>query len=591
CSSRATVLGQVTTGDTVYIDAGTYSGNWTITDVVGIVLQGADSSATVLQVSGAADRLTLTGCTGCVIADLRVTGAPSGYSGIVLNGSPQATLQNATVSGNDMAGIRLYNYSLSASISNCAVDSNSSYGIYIESSSEVMVYGTAIRSNVNGVYGVSSSLLTVEDCLIDSSIAYGVYLPTGCDSAMLAGNRITRNGSTGVYGVPYALLTDNVVTGNVSGIVADIGAQLRGNLVAANSAYGLSVTGMYVQASLNEFGGNGTAAVGLQGGATNSNVHHNNFTAGDTLVICDVMMATPMLRNYWGTADSAAIAARIGGSYSWNVQYQPYRFYPVDTAPGADTIAPATPDTITAAGVDTGTVHISWAAVLDNEDSGGPCGDLDGYSLLRRQQGDIAWAELTSIGAGTEEYADASVSSGVLYWYAVAAYDSKAPYVNESWLSGAVSAMALIDTSGANAWYVNDGAMAGDRFTSTIGVFANPGTSPDSPAISIGSILPYVSPGDTIFIDAGTYSETFTIPCDSLAIIGASETLTVIMASGTDTGIYALNRSGLLLSGLEVEAAASGVYWQGVTGSRLEHVATNGCGSGMVLEHGDNNTI
>ncbi len=59
-----------------------------------------------------------------------------------------------------------------------------------------------------------------------------------------------------------------------------------------------------------------------------------------------------------------------------------------------------------------------------------------------------------------------------------------------------------------SVYYVNDGAVAAGDFTTTIGNDASSGLSPDAPKGSISAVLAAYSlkPGDTILVDAGTYT-------------------------------------------------------------------------------------
>ena len=73
----------------------------------------------------------------------------------------------------------------------------------------------------------------------------------------------------------------------------------------------------------------------------------------------------------------------------------------------------------------------------------------------------------------------------------------------------AVSQNFQIVNPGTN-YYVNDAGTAGDVFTSAVGDNANSGKSPDAPMASLAALLlAYdIDPGDTIYVDAGTYQLT-----------------------------------------------------------------------------------
>jgi hypothetical protein len=54
-------------------------------------------------------------------------------------------------------------------------------------------------------------------------------------------------------------------------------------------------------------------------------------------------------------------------------------------------------------------------------------------------------------------------------------------------------------------WYVNDNSTAGDVYTTALGSDSNAGTSPSAPKLTLKAALDACAPGDTIFIDTGTY--------------------------------------------------------------------------------------
>ncbi|MEW5692213.1 MAG: DUF1565 domain-containing protein [Candidatus Hydrogenedentota bacterium] len=65
---------------------------------------------------------------------------------------------------------------------------------------------------------------------------------------------------------------------------------------------------------------------------------------------------------------------------------------------------------------------------------------------------------------------------------------------------------------------MNDTSTAGDSWCTAIGADTGIGTA-DTPFLSIDSALAAASAGDTIYIDAGTYSETVVIDSDYVSII------------------------------------------------------------------------
>ncbi len=68
------------------------------------------------------------------------------------------------------------------------------------------------------------------------------------------------------------------------------------------------------------------------------------------------------------------------------------------------------------------------------------------------------------------------------------------------------SALLLSSISFANSWYVNDGSTSGDVFTTAVGNNGNAGT-PAAPFLTVQFAIGAASAGDTIYVDAGTYTD------------------------------------------------------------------------------------
>lgn len=583
-ATLAMVLAQLTPGDTVLIDVGNYYGHWQI-DTPYVTVIGVDSATTILHATGSFDGLTLNGCTGAQLTGFKVVDAAGGFNNIMLNLSPQAILNEVAVSGAGLAGIRLQGGSSAVAISNCVALYNAGPGVSVNNSPGVQVYALTAVGNNYGIAGIGSVYLNIDGCLLDSNSQNGVDLPAGCDSATIDSNRITGNGNCGISGAPGGVIRDNVITGNgQKGIDAGQGARISGNLLAGNG-YGLAVLTNNVIADRNEFGANQLAGILLSGTPSGFFAQRNNLAGGDTAVECNASGSHNLTRNWWGTTDSAILSARITGGMSWNAQYLPYRSYPIDTAPGEDTYAPATPDTTVAYGLDTGTVRIAWAAVTQNEDSSGACGDLSGYSILRRQQGDTVWAPLTSTGPGTLFFDDTGVASGVIYWYAVTAFDAATPYPNVSWMSAETQAMALVDTAAANAWYVNDASLINDVYALAVGNDGNAGSSPALPKLTVAAALALAGPGDTIYIDVGNYTETISVTVSSLALVGADSVMTALGMISIDTA------SAVYVGNLSAGYAVYGLRLQNASNCLIDKVQAIWCQTGFALLGGSNNRL
>ncbi|MBL4888925.1 MAG: right-handed parallel beta-helix repeat-containing protein [Candidatus Lindowbacteria bacterium] len=129
-----------------------------------------------------------------------------------------------------------------------------------------------------------------------------------------------------------------------------------------------------------------------------------------------------------------------------------------------------------------------------------------------------------------------------------------------------------------NIWYVNDTSTVGDSFTTAVGNDANSGTSPATPKLTLNSIFPQLTSGDTVYIDKGTFSESVSINTDSISIIGADSgpTGTIIDPGDSTTttvkGIQASGRVGLLIKNLRIQNTYHGIEWNNVSSSQIEGV-------------------
>lgn len=96
--------------------------------------------------------------------------------------------------------------------------------------------------------------------------------------------------------------------------------------------------------------------------------------------------------------------------------------------------------------------------------------------------------------------------------------------------------------SRSTSYYVNDNSLTGDVYTSVIGNNGNSGLSPSTPKATLSNLLSTYSgtfsPGDEIYIDAGTYFTTdanlnLGAGLNGISIIGAGSSLTFFDNDGT----------------------------------------------------------
>ena len=646
-----------TAGDTIYIDAGLYDSFVRIgaTETAGvnitvdsITLVGKDSASTIIDPPGAKTLSGLYGIyadtqVGLRIQNIGVTGA---YHGIKLVNVDSSTLTGDSASSNGGYGIFLENGSSGNTLTSNAGSGNTSNGIYLTSSSNnTLTSNTTSGNSSSGVALFASSNNTLISNTSSGNSTYGIYL-TSSSNNTLTSNVSSGNSNVGIYlySSNSNTLTSNRSSGNLSyGFHIDASVS---NTLASNTASGNSGVGIYLLASSynnltsNTSRNNGTAGFGLtdDGGGSGSsfNVFRQNTadsnagwgfliddggtptSTGDTFsknigitspyaayIDSGVRNATgsrfDFTRNYWmrggvGTTDSTVIRGMIKGIGADSIAFTPFRLGAVDTTPGADTSAPKAPDTVAIIGAPSDTtIKIEWAAVTLGDEGTAGQGDLGGYRVYRSAVKDTSlWLQVAQVTAPTAQWTDTSVVLGQVYYYRVTAYDTASPYINESFYSDSQPSDTAMAASQVN-WYVNDGSIVGDVFAGTTGSDTGGNGSQAFPFRTITKALQFATPGDTVLVDAGLYTETVVINTDNITLIGKDSASTVIDPPGLAAGIYgvyAAARTALVVKNLGVAGADYGIYWSAVTSSRIENDSAGACLSdGIYLEDSDSNTV
>jgi parallel beta-helix repeat protein len=159
-------------------------------------------------------------------------------------------------------------------------------------------------------------------------------------------------------------------------------------------------------------------------------------------------------------------------------------------------------------------------------------------------------------------------------------------------------------TSHAASYYVNDAATNGDVFCSAPGASANSGTVSNAPKTSLQEVLSTyaLGPGDTVFVDTGTYANGTAAavgPADSgdasLGVVllkGAGSSKTVLV--NTNIGVYAIHFSGASYVRMEGMGVRSGE--QGVRVENSSHITVANCevfnnSYGVVIAGGSDNRV
>ena len=566
--------------------------------------------------SNTSDGLEIEAGAGCAISNNSVN--LNGAAGILLSGNSAGnTVSNNGARQNATHGVHL-NPADSNTISGNTMDSNST-AIYLQTSHNNMITNNIADSNVNGIYlHMGSNLNTVSNNSANANSSVGGILVDGSALDTILNNTANLNTQDGIFinaGVSILIQGNTVQSNLASGIDAtggDTGLLITGNIARSNGQFGVYISASTdltvsnnlirsnTQAGLrlenaesivvlqNDIAAN-DSGIWISDAATNNLIAKNNIANNNVKNIYNQTdVAQTLRRNWFGSADSVTIKAKLGDTAS---AWQPYRLGAGDTAAGADTTAPKAPDTVAILSAPSDTsIILEWSAVAALEEVNGGNVALSGYRVYRSEVKDTSsWMK---VGQATGiRYQDTDVVLGRKYYYRVTAFDTASPFENESFFSDSQPSDSAV-LSAAVEIYVNDDSTSGDSWAAAAGSDASGKGTKQQPLRTITKALQFVTPGDTIFIDRGVYAETVVIDVDSVSLIGKDSNATVIdPASGN--GIYADTQTGLLIKNLGVTGATEGIRFFNVTASTItgdslsDHV-----GRGIYLQNGcDSNTI
>ncbi|MFB6347444.1 MAG: right-handed parallel beta-helix repeat-containing protein, partial [bacterium] len=220
---------QVTAGDTVKVDAGSY-GETVAIDTNSLALVGADSSATVLDFgdsTGGTAALGLFADTqvNLVVQNLRITNS---LNGIAWKNVDQSVVEDVTVRANGNRGISTKQGS----------DTNIFNGVH------------ALSNDVYGIEIVQSDSVTVQNSLSKNNLWKGYELDTLNNSTFTNNQSISNGGGSLQRGfelsnVNYSSFTNNVSNNNSKQgfrIVNSSNNNFKNNLISSNGADGISLS-------------------------------------------------------------------------------------------------------------------------------------------------------------------------------------------------------------------------------------------------------------------------------------------------------------------------------------------------------------
>ena len=446
--------------------------------------------------------------------------------------------------------------------------SGSHRGLYLITTDSAVMKNISVYNYEDGIYLMSSDNNVIQNCVSYNNGGSGLNFWGSSDTNIIKNNIFRNNSVDGI-----TILGSN-----------NLNNEIYQNQILENTEFACKLTS------------SGTGSIFT---------HNNLFGAAarpDSVIYTTAPNSFNFCYNFWNSSDTLLIAKKIWGSDSNRIIVQNFRTTVIDTFFGADTIAPEIPGIYN---VDTsvyGQINLKWTKPA-NDENGATLGTgdshLTGYRLYRargvrcRVNGDTdnweTFLIFTADSTNDTDYTDTDITFGETYFYKIVAYDSHitggAKFYNRSWYSAPAYARALsLPAYSGPKWYVNNDTMINDVYCLNVGNDSGNG-SETYPFRTIRKALLSALSGETIYIDAGTYSETIVIDTNNISLIGADSILTIIDPIGDSNtvtlyGIYGDTQNKIFLKNLKVVDCYMGLYFINVDTSIIELVTFQNCGGG-----------
>ena len=246
------------------------------------------------------------------------------------------------------------------------------------------------------------------------------------------------------------------------------------------------------------------------------------------------------------------------------------------------------------AGVVRGQACVTWQAA-------GPGWDATGTEVtieLSRNSGG-SWETLaTGVGAAT--------GGGQWLWETTSVPNATTYRLRLS--SGSLTSTGTGDFSVANSatrkdYYVNDSFTAGDSYCTATGSDTSDGLTPATPKATLQAIFDAydLEPGDTVWLDAGTYnltanptpgSDDVGSTAGQVRIVGVPGRSIIDRGAPTTTNTYCLVlRNYMTVQGLDLRNAYDGLVADPVNGDQILDNAISGCGRRALVINASHNTL
>ena len=308
-------------GDTVMVDAGTYSENVSIG--VSLTLTAAPGTKPIIDGTSSGNAVSFWGVNSVTVNGFEIKNGWNGIQGetSLSTFTNNDIHHNVNLPGFNGVGISLWGDNDGNDISNNTIHHNDRQGVFI-GFSDPTVRSTENIISGNTIYSNGLDLTTV---LPDAS-QYGIQL-WNADENTISGNEIFDHSSwsfgQGVYlcGAENNQVTGNSIHGNRLNIgVFHCGSTSGGNTITDNIIYAATGSGGWAPAGIWNYDDSGAG----------TNVAHNNCIVGNSnhgVQNLDDVQVLNAENNWWGSADGPAPPGN-GDAISGNVDADPFLTVP-----------------------------------------------------------------------------------------------------------------------------------------------------------------------------------------------------------------------------------------------------------------------
>lgn len=201
-------INNATSGDTIFVKAGTYYEQVVVNKTVSLI--GEDRDSTIVDGGGTGSVISMITASKVSIRGftLRNSGIDPNDSGIYVYGSSGNDISHNTII-NNFYGISCFSSTGGNVVSDNTISSNNFYGVYLYSSHNHVFSSNIIMDNSDGISIVNSNDNVVSDNTISSNTLCGVYLYSSLNN-VVSSNIITNNR----YGMQLFYSSNNVIYRN-----------------------------------------------------------------------------------------------------------------------------------------------------------------------------------------------------------------------------------------------------------------------------------------------------------------------------------------------------------------------------------------